>query len=179
TLHDALPIFDWSDTGECHEYSGVHRTSGRIYKITYEAGRAVLSAQESSVANGGAVRTPRSTLETQFNIAKLSASELVKLHTHANEWFARQSRLELATRAESGRGLDHAEAQLRELFEKQSDIVVKLRALWTLYTIGAMDEAFLRAQLRNPDEHAPTWAIRFLTADWPPDTVRSQGPGGK
>jgi len=28
-------VLDWSDTGECHEYSGVHRTSGRIYKITY------------------------------------------------------------------------------------------------------------------------------------------------
>jgi putative membrane-bound dehydrogenase-like protein len=28
-------VADWSDTGECHEYTGVHRTSGRIYKITY------------------------------------------------------------------------------------------------------------------------------------------------
>ena len=71
------------------------------------------------------------------------------------------------------------EAQLRELFEKQSDIVVKLRAFWTLYTIGAMDEAFLRAQLRHPDEHVRTWAIRFLTDDWPLDTVMSQRPVGK
>lgn len=28
-------ILDWSDTGECHESTGVHRTSGRIFKITY------------------------------------------------------------------------------------------------------------------------------------------------
>lgn len=28
-------ILDWSDTGECHENSGVHRTSGRIYRVTY------------------------------------------------------------------------------------------------------------------------------------------------
>ena len=28
-------VLDWSDTGECHESNGVHRTSGRIYKITY------------------------------------------------------------------------------------------------------------------------------------------------
>ena len=28
-------ILDWSDQGECHENDGVHRTSGRIYKITY------------------------------------------------------------------------------------------------------------------------------------------------
>lgn len=28
-------IIDWSDTGECHEHTGVHRTSGRIYRISY------------------------------------------------------------------------------------------------------------------------------------------------
>src|ERR1043166_5571859 len=28
-------VLDWSDTGECHENTGVHRTSGRIYKITF------------------------------------------------------------------------------------------------------------------------------------------------
>ena len=29
-------VLDWSDTGECHDSSGVHRTSGRIFKITYD-----------------------------------------------------------------------------------------------------------------------------------------------
>lgn len=28
-------VLDWADVGECHEHNGVHRTSGRIYKITY------------------------------------------------------------------------------------------------------------------------------------------------
>lgn len=28
-------ILDWSDTGECHDSTGVHRTSGRIFKITF------------------------------------------------------------------------------------------------------------------------------------------------
>lgn len=28
-------VVDWSDTGECHEQTGVHRTSGRIYKVSY------------------------------------------------------------------------------------------------------------------------------------------------
>ncbi len=27
-------LLDWSDTGECHEHTGVHRNSGRIYKIS-------------------------------------------------------------------------------------------------------------------------------------------------
>ncbi len=28
-------ILDWSDTGECHEFTGVHRTSGRVFKISH------------------------------------------------------------------------------------------------------------------------------------------------
>jgi hypothetical protein len=57
--------------------------------------------------------------------------------------------------------------------------VMKLRALWSLYTIGATDEAFLRAQLRHSNEHVRTWGIRLLTDTWPLDTVMSQRPGGK
>ncbi len=30
-------VIDWSDAGECHDSDGVHRTSGRIYKISYGA----------------------------------------------------------------------------------------------------------------------------------------------
>jgi putative heme-binding domain-containing protein len=147
-------VLDWSDTGECHESTGVHRTSGRVYKITYG------EPKRSEVGD----------------LAKLSASELVKLHTHANEWFSRQARLELAARAETSREINTATEQLRELFEQQSEIVVKLRALWSLYTIGAADKAFLRAQLRHPNEHVRAWAIRFLTDNWPLDTVMSQRP---
>lgn len=28
-------VLDWSDAGECHDNDGVHRSSGRIYKISY------------------------------------------------------------------------------------------------------------------------------------------------
>ena len=63
-------VLDWSDTGECHESTGVHRTSGRIYKITY--------GEPKRVEVG--------------DLAKLSESDLAKLHTHPNEWFARHAR---------------------------------------------------------------------------------------
>jgi putative heme-binding domain-containing protein len=29
-------VADWSDSGECHDNDGVHRSSGRIYKIVYQ-----------------------------------------------------------------------------------------------------------------------------------------------
>ena len=28
-------VSDWNDLGECHDYDGSYRTSGRIYKITH------------------------------------------------------------------------------------------------------------------------------------------------
>jgi putative membrane-bound dehydrogenase-like protein len=31
----ALYGLDWSDTGECHDHTGVHRTSGRIFRFSY------------------------------------------------------------------------------------------------------------------------------------------------
>jgi putative membrane-bound dehydrogenase-like protein len=147
-------VLDWSDTGECHESTGVHRTSGRIYKITY--------GDPKRVEIG--------------DLAKLSVSELVQLHTHSNEWFSRQSRLELAGRTMTARGLGNASELLRGLFKNQGDVVVKLRALWTLYAVGAADEAFLRAQLRHSDEHVRAWAVRLLSDSWPLDTTLSQRP---
>jgi len=147
-------VLDWSDTGECHEYSGVHRTSGRIYKIAYG------NPKRSEVGD----------------VARLSASELVQLHEHQNDWFARRARVELAARAERGADLTSAEAHLRRLFETHRELVVKLRAFWTLYAIGATGESFLRTQLSHQDEHVRTWAIRFLTDQWPLDTVMSQRP---
>jgi putative membrane-bound dehydrogenase-like protein len=42
-------ILDWSDTGECHESTGVHRTSGRIFRITYgEAKKPDLKVVQAS-----------------------------------------------------------------------------------------------------------------------------------
>jgi putative membrane-bound dehydrogenase-like protein len=141
---------DWSDTGECHDTTGIHRTSGRIYKITY-----------------GDPKQP-----TFGDLSKLSSSELVKLHTHSNEWFTRRARLEL-----TARGNDKATAQqLRDLFEKNKDAAIKLRALWTLYCIGAAEPDFLRQQLQNENEHIRAWAVRLLTDHWPLDTVMSRRP---
>ena len=31
----SIYVADWSDNGECHDHDGVHRTSGRIYRISY------------------------------------------------------------------------------------------------------------------------------------------------
>ncbi|QEG01225.1 Cytochrome c [Stieleria maiorica] len=48
-------VLDWSDTGECHDHTGVHRTSGRVYKISYTAGNepSVAFAKPACLAGEG------------------------------------------------------------------------------------------------------------------------------
>ena len=46
----AIYVSDWSDNGECHDHDGVHRTSGRIYRIAY--GTPKLTASQAAVLKG-------------------------------------------------------------------------------------------------------------------------------
>ncbi len=147
-------VADWSDTGECHDSTGVHRTSGRIYKITY-----------------GEPKRPAVT-----DLTKLSIPELVHLHTHTNEWFARQARLQLMERPRTSDSLKDAIMGLGMLMDRDKNVVHQLRALWTLHAMGVIDEAFLLARLNHPNEHVRAWVVRFLTDVWPLDTVMSGRP---
>ena len=147
-------VLDWSDDNEYHERTGVHRDSGRIYKITYG------DAKPSTVGD----------------ITKLGVEQLVALHAHANEWFPRQAREELITRSIDGRGVGDAKSRLRTMFDKEASVPQKLRALWTLYGLGGTDEALLHALLEHPDEHLRVWGIRLLTDSWPIDNVMSKRP---
>ena len=144
-------VIDWSDTGECHERNGVHRTSGRIFKITYG------DPKPSTVGD----------------LHQLDAAALVKLHTHANEWFSRQARRELADRSLDGKDLAEAKQALHTLFEASEDPVIKLRALWSLYVIGGADTPFLKQQLEAKNEHVRAWAVRLLADQWPADSLMS------
>lgn len=147
-------VADWSDTGECHDSTGVHRTSGRIYKITY-----------------GEPKRP-----TVTDFTKLSVSELVRLHTHENEWFARQARLQLLERPRTSESITDTVMGLRMLMHQEKLITHQLRALWTFRALGWVDDAFLLARLGSPDEHTRALAVRLLADGWPLDTVMSERP---
>ncbi|WP_406695559.1 PVC-type heme-binding CxxCH protein [Singulisphaera sp. Ch08] len=148
-------VLDWSDTGECHDSTGVHRTSGRIYKITRgEPKRAVVG-----------------------DLAKSDERSLADLHRHSNEWFVRMARRQLADRSMSGDRLDQAREALRTMLVDDPDPVRKLRALWSLYAMGVADEELLRKLLGHEHEAIRAWAIRLLTDRMPLDTVTSQRIG--
>ena len=148
-------VLDWSDTGECHEHDGVHRTSGRVYRISYG---------ESA---GVDVR----------DISKLGERDLVALHRHANEWFVRKARRVLAERAARGVPQGQANSALRSLFDEDPDPSRKIRALCSLHAVGGTDAAFLRGLLGHGHESVRAWAIRLLTDALPIDTVFSRRGG--
>ena len=132
---------DWSDVGECHENDGVHRTSGRIYKIVYGAPKTA----------------PLS------DVSRMSNDELITLLTHKNDWFVRQARRVFQERAAAGASLMGVRNELLDLFNRDSAIPHKLRALWALAAIGETSRAWLEQQLAHPDEHVRAWAVRLLT----------------
>ena len=132
-------ISDWSDAGECHDQEGIHRTSGRIYKLRYGQASAPVK-----------------------DVSKASERELVELQTSDNDWLARQSRRVLAERSACGQGLQAARAQLASLVDSASAAPLsRLRAMWALHVMGGLSKANIEAALlRSPAERC--WALRLL-----------------
>lgn len=140
-----LYLADWSDVGECHENDGVHRTSGRIFRITYTGSKA----SQTKTAN-----------ISDFSVH--SSMTLARMQSGKNEWESRTIRRLLAE--EAARGGDVKEATvflLKQLFEHR-DRARRLRALWTLHAMGKTDSAILSRCLLLEDEHIRSWAVRLL-----------------
>ena len=139
-------IGDWHDYGECHDNDGSHRTSGRIYKITY-----------------GALPKLK-----PFDLSKLTDAELVQLQLHKNDWYVRHARRLLHERFLSGSDMEKSRSALRDIFEENEDPTRKLRALWTLNLIGGLSEDCLVEQISNESEHVRAWSVRLLCDKTPP-----------
>lgn len=130
---------DWSDTGECHSVRNTQRETGRIFKVTF-----------------GDVKA------TDVNVAKLPDDQLVKLHLHKNDWHVRHARRVLQERAAAGHDMKLVRTELLKIFNDHEEVPRKLRALWTLHTIGEIDSGFLLGQLSHESEYVRGWAVRLL-----------------
>ncbi|MDB6129369.1 MAG: Cytochrome c, partial [Verrucomicrobiales bacterium] len=146
-------VLDWSDTGECHDKTGVHRTSGRIYKVVYKDPKKL----------------------NPFDVSKMKSAEMVQLHSHKNEWFVRQARLELTQRSLAGERKEIA-MRVRKAFDAETRSENKLRLFFTLFAVGGADEAFLAVQLKSPDENLRNHAVKLLLDEFPLDTVMGRSP---
>ncbi|MCB1090277.1 MAG: dehydrogenase, partial [Verrucomicrobiae bacterium] len=130
---------DWSDTGECHSTKNTRKETGRIFRLTW------------GDLKPGAV-----------DASKVDLTTLIEWHLHPNDWFVRQARLEFQERQAEGADLASVHAALRRLFAENPDVTRKLRALWTLWATGGIDEAFLTEQLGHDSEYVRAWSVQFL-----------------
>lgn len=166
---DDVYLSDWSDYGECHDHDGVHRTSGRIYKIWYGSPRSV--------------HVDLDTADTQ---------QLVDFLSHPNAWYARHARRRLQESATGGQKSSIPVARLTRMLSRDArpqatqpkpesgtadsvagtktirdheSTLVRLRAMWTLYSIGELDDRTLLDSLRDADPHVRKWAVRLIVDD--------------
>jgi hypothetical protein len=130
-------VSDWHDTGECHNYDKTH-PSGRIYKIDYGRPKAV-----------------------KPDFEKMSDAELVKLQGHKNEWWVRNARRVLQERAVAKK-LGEVAPALWKLVQTEKEDTRRLRALWSLYSVGGADESKLLSLLSDDSDRLRVWAIRLL-----------------
>ena len=136
-------IADWSDTGECHDHDGVHRTSGRIYKLTNGTPKPIQS----------------------LDLAKQTDSQLVALQLHDNTWWPRTARRILAERYATTKSPADVTALRNEIdkaLTRTKDVAKRLRLIETCYSVAAADEAWLTSHLSATNEHERVAALRFL-----------------
>ncbi len=154
-------LADWSDIGECHENDGIHRASGRIFKLTF-----------------GNVQKPAIT-----DLANLSLEELINLLSHDNDWYARKARRLLQERVvgmkelrkrlvlEKGnesslrtteQALETCSGNLHVAYGAARDVRTKLRIMWTIYSCDQDIEEWLLFRLLDNNEHIRAWAVRML-----------------
>ena len=144
----AVYVADWCDCGECHDNDGVHRSSGRIYRVAY--------GKTASLAG--------------LDLRRQSDTDLVKLQLHKNDWYVRRARVLLAERAAAGRPMASVHQGLLRIFDGNADATRKLRALWALHVTDGARPAWLMKQLDHADEHIRCWAVRLLCEDGKPGT---------
>jgi putative membrane-bound dehydrogenase-like protein len=139
----AVTILDWSDIGECHDQDGIHRSTGRIFKVSY-----------------GEPKQPG------VDIAKATPTELVELQRSKNEWLVRMARWELRERAWKGVDLSSATAAWEKL-AAETDSVLALNAhstLLALRTVKSGDQPFAA-------QHAKHYAPVAVAAELRPDVL--------
>ncbi|VTT99818.1 membrane-bound dehydrogenase domain protein : Putative membrane-bound dehydrogenase OS=Singulisphaera acidiphila (strain ATCC BAA-1392 / DSM 18658 / VKM B-2454 / MOB10) GN=Sinac_5736 PE=4 SV=1: Cytochrom_C [Gemmataceae bacterium] len=134
----ALYVSDWCDTGECHNYDKADTSNGRIYRVSYG--------------------DPK---QWKGDVSKLSDAELVANQRSANEWLVRKSRRVLKERAAVGKLEKDTVESLKTTLSSKKEIPWRLRALWSLEAINALDRPTLEPLFEDADPTIRGWAYRL------------------
>lgn len=138
-------VADWSDTGECHDNDGVHRTSGRIYKIVYGEPKKA----------------------EPINVAALKDEELVKLLGSENNWWVRTAQQKMWQTVAAGYEPKHSAdlPAMRELAGKTFPVNARLVALSTRNALGLPDGSMTTEHLADESEALRMNALKNQLTD--------------
>lgn len=145
----AVYLLDWSDTGECHEHTGVHRSSGRLYRIQYGEGKKANLMPADGV---------------------LTASLVTAAMREPDPWLDRRIRRHLA----GGGTFPEASSLFSAMLREEEEVVPRLRAMWHLHAMG--EKFDWSSLLDDGEERVRIWAIRFLTERQPIDALTGPMP---
>ncbi|WP_323134290.1 PVC-type heme-binding CxxCH protein [Tellurirhabdus rosea] len=141
-----LYVLDWHDADICGK-EVLNSETGRIFRIVPKASKA------------------ENWKGRYADLTKLTDAQLVDLQTSPSDWHARRARLILQHRAAEGRLAKKTHAQLREVFQKNSNADWRLRAMWALHQTGGFSAKDLTGLLADRDEYVRAWAIQLLCED--------------
>ena len=137
-LDGSVFVADWTDVGECHENDGVHRTSGRIYRISYPGGR---TDSDSQIDGDPLLADLFSTNEVRSRFALRALRNPADPHSQ-------QSAINVLTKQ----------------LESSDSERVRLRSLWGLNMLhAAPNELLLRTLKHDKSEHVRAWVLQLLS----------------
>jgi putative membrane-bound dehydrogenase-like protein len=163
----SVVIIDWSDIGECHDDDGVHRTSGRVYRLKYVGGEQV------------AFEKPLSVLKKLFEGVQgrsgdISSDDILSVISHPNVWYTHQLLKLLQVRAVAivnPKGLlAAATTQAKEVSEAEGvDTITKqLRAIWAAHAAGILQrQTMLQIMRSQQSEVVHTFVAKLLVDTLP------------
>ncbi len=128
-----MMVAEWTDFGECHDRDGIHRSSGRIYRVSHGEDPPV----------------------QKIDVGAMSTGELLGLLTHENVWWRRHALRNLHERAAVGERL--STGQTGQLTNRASHGSVRdaVTAVQTLAAMKAdpawMDSVYHAASKQNRD----------------------------
>lgn len=149
-------VIDWSDIGECHDDDGVHRTSGRIYRISYKNDNQTPFSEPlellKKIYNGG----------NKGEKLTVTGKQIVTLLSHPNVWFTQQLLKQKVLNRDDVEIL--APEPLIELAttapkdfnapENRFEVTKQLRALWLLQDGDRLGGTQGKLKLLRSQQHA-------------------------
>ncbi|MDA1121860.1 MAG: PmoA family protein [Bacteroidetes bacterium] len=141
-----LYVLDWHDADICGN-DVVHKDTGRIYRIMPEQSQA------------------KEWKGRYADLGQFSDLELAELQLSPSVWHARRARVILQGRAVKGTISKEATNRLTNIYQKESNVDLRLRGFWALHVTGQLSESDLLTALSDSDEYVRGWAIQLLGED--------------